>query len=554
MCGTSLQGDILDRFHQKLHDLEQQVTQGREAVKRVKQLATELARQHKQLSEQIATEDRSIVQTESTIKNGQEEAQRRLAASNQLSDEAHRRWAILQQRARHARSLLTSPTPECLTSARQQQAAIKASVKQRADLQTIQADFDVAVNRLQEMQRQRTYPVGTFTTTQLAGAQQAVLERQSDVAQARQDLIKAQKKERQLSDEIIGLQSTLKSEQTQIQHIEQEELPRARQSLGESEATLNNAKARFGAQISELNWPADQISGLRRAAAGDAHAHDTLKQWAGTHQAMANQLAALEKAERQIDQLRAQQGEIKKQIESYSQEARSIEPTAVEKQIGACQALRSQQQAAFASAQHRRWEETQRLARRLESEQQLRQLERDENNFRRLESLLAPPGRDSDGGPLRQQITRGLLLEVADKASSVLEDWGQSIEVVVPVDVLAFKVIDRATSNAERHFQLYSGGEKFLVALAMAISIGEVASATGHPDCLFIDEGFGLLDAENRARVAQEIVSRLVGSGRRKQVVVITHMEDIQSAFSARYHLINDGTATRLAGNEDDLS
>ncbi len=120
--------------------------------------------------------------------------------------------------------------------------------------------------------------------------------------------------------------------------------------------------------------------------------------------------------------------------------------------------------------------------------------------------------------------------------------------MIVPEEALLFKILDRSSSTVERDYQLFSGGEKFMVALAMALAIGEVAGGTGQMDCLFIDEGFGLLDEDNRAVVAHEIVGNLINHGRRRQVIVITHMDDIRSAFpdTAQLNLVNEGNATQL--------
>jgi DNA repair exonuclease SbcCD ATPase subunit len=325
--------------------------------------------------------------------------------------------------------------------------------------------------------------------------------------------------------------------------------------LTNDESYFADAAVRFNTLVSKLGWPVEQVGWLRLTSEGDVQALDYLTGWIDHHRIAASKLEALEKAERQIDELRVRKEEIEKQIDEYSSEVKDAEPTTVDRQLKECRTLKAKQQESLELAQRAYWAEVTRVQRKCELEQRLLEVRQDEVDFRHLENMLAPPSRNSEGGPLLQRITRGVLQEVAARSSKVLEDWGQSTEVVIPADTLAFRVIDRAAGHAERHFQLFSGGEKFLVALAIAISIGEVAGATGHPDCLFIDEGFGLLDADNRARVAQEIVSRLVASGRRKQVVVITHMEDIQSAFTARYHLVNDGTATRLQPeNEDDLS
>lgn len=555
VCGTPLEGAVLDRFHQELHDLERQVEQGREEVKRAKQSMGDLEQQHKRLNERATAEDRAVAKEENSLASRRADLVKQQAASTRQKNEALGRWQKLKDRSQQSRPLLLEPTQECCKSLRQHLTARQSVAHQHDQMIGVQAEFNAAVSTLKEMQLQRRYPANTFDQAQLDEATGAVTQLDRNVTRLKQEVRQHETAERQLANEIIGAERDSENTLTQAQYIEQIDLPAARPKLANDESYLADAVIRFDAVVSELDWPAEHLGWLRSIREGDVLALDSLTGWIEHHRITAGKLGALEKAERQIGELRARKAEIEKQSEEYSSEVKDAEPTTVAGRLKECRTTKVKLQEALALAHRAYGAEVTRIERKCELEQRLLKVRQDEVDYRHLENLLAPPSRNSEGGPLLQRITRGVLEEVAARSSKILEDWGQSTEVVIPVDTMAFRVIDRAAGSAERHFQLFSGGEKFLVALAIAISIGEVAGATGHPDCLFIDEGFGLLDADNRARVAQEIVSRLVASGRRKQVVVITHMEDIQSAFTARYHLVNDGTATRLQSeNEDDLS
>jgi DNA repair exonuclease SbcCD ATPase subunit len=296
---------------------------------------------------------------------------------------------------------------------------------------------------------------------------------------------------------------------------------------------------------------------LRQAADNNQQAEQTIRAWVDEYRSLAGQLSELKKAEKEIGDLRSKYSTLDEQIKAFPDEVQQAQSKVVDKELQVKKKERADKKTEHGQWQKKAWEETERLSRKQDLQKEHKRLITEEEDFRDLATLLEPPGPRSAGGPLLQEIMRDALKNVAKRASEILDEWSQSTQIIIPQDALEFKVIDLASGSSERHYQLFSGGEKFMVALAMALAIGEVASDTGHTDCLFIDEGFGLLDKENRAYVAQEIVNKLVSSGRRKQVVVITHMEDIQEAFPdrrSRYHLINDGTATQLLVGEDDAS
>jgi len=88
-------------------------------------------------------------------------------------------------------------------------------------------------------------------------------------------------------------------------------------------------------------------------------------------------------------------------------------------------------------------------------------------------------------------------------------------------DALALHVIDRDMGDELRGMRSLSGGERFLVALALALALSGLEGRQSLVDTLFIDEGFGSLDAET-LDMAVDALETLQGHGRK--VGVITHV------------------------------
>jgi len=88
-----------------------------------------------------------------------------------------------------------------------------------------------------------------------------------------------------------------------------------------------------------------------------------------------------------------------------------------------------------------------------------------------------------------------------------------------------------------RAFEYLSGGEKFRVAISLAIAIGQSISGGRAVDTLVIDEGFGALDEGNRSLLVSELrrLSEEVLQGGR--VIVVSHQEDVCWEFANRYYI-----------------
>ncbi len=100
---------------------------------------------------------------------------------------------------------------------------------------------------------------------------------------------------------------------------------------------------------------------------------------------------------------------------------------------------------------------------------------------------------------------------------------------------LALEVEDTYQGNVRRLPKTLSGGESFVVSLSLALGLSELANNGKSVDSLFLDEGFGNLDAET----LYTVISTLEGLHTHgKTVGVISHVEGIQKRFKAQLQVV----------------
>lgn len=89
---------------------------------------------------------------------------------------------------------------------------------------------------------------------------------------------------------------------------------------------------------------------------------------------------------------------------------------------------------------------------------------------------------------------------------------------------LGLQVVDLDMGNEVRTVNSLSGGESFLVSLALALGLASLSSSRMKVESLFIDEGFGALDPDT-LNVAMDALERLHNQGRK--VGVISHVQEM---------------------------
>ena len=102
-----------------------------------------------------------------------------------------------------------------------------------------------------------------------------------------------------------------------------------------------------------------------------------------------------------------------------------------------------------------------------------------------------------------------------------------------------FEVVDHRNAQLTRTTRSLSGGEIFLVALSLALSMAEqLAALTGMSsrlESVFLDEGFGSLDQESLDVVAT-VLDELVGRGR--TVGIVTHVRELAERMPVRFDVV----------------
>ena len=114
---------------------------------------------------------------------------------------------------------------------------------------------------------------------------------------------------------------------------------------------------------------------------------------------------------------------------------------------------------------------------------------------------------------------------------------------------LDFSVYSLVT-DSERDVKTLSGGESFLAALAMALGLSDIVERSAgaiHPDMMFIDEGFGSLDAQSRQQ-AIEVLAELAGDSR--MVGIISHVTELKEQIDRQLVVSRTDKVSRAVWTE----
>jgi exonuclease SbcC len=159
-------------------------------------------------------------------------------------------------------------------------------------------------------------------------------------------------------------------------------------------------------------------------------------------------------------------------------------------------------------------------------ELQLRQLEE-----QRWQDLADQIG--SAKGDKFSQFAQGLTLShLARLANLRLKQLTNRYSILkTPNRNLELQIIDHDQADTVRPMASLSGGESFLVSLALALGLSELAGYKARIESLFIDEGFGTLDPES-LNTALDALERLQHSG--KMIGIISHVADLKDRIGTQ--------------------
>ncbi len=115
-----------------------------------------------------------------------------------------------------------------------------------------------------------------------------------------------------------------------------------------------------------------------------------------------------------------------------------------------------------------------------------------------------------------------------------------------------FEVVDHRNADERRPAKTLSGGETFQASLALALALSEqlgelAAQGAARLDAIFLDEGFGSLDADSLDTVAATLET-LGGDGR--MVGLITHVRELAERVPTRFEVTKGPRSSTVARAE----
>lgn len=152
----------------------------------------------------------------------------------------------------------------------------------------------------------------------------------------------------------------------------------------------------------------------------------------------------------------------------------------------------------------------------------------------------------------RQRVQLKIITKLLNSANQFLEKMNGRYQLINKASEsgMAIDIIDIKQQSAQREVKSLSGGELFVVSLAMALGLSEIANNGRAVDSLFIDEGFGNLDAE----ALYIVVSTLENLRTQGKIIgIISHIEGIKQRIRTQVELVkqtNGMSRVILPGNE----
>jgi exonuclease SbcC len=164
-----------------------------------------------------------------------------------------------------------------------------------------------------------------------------------------------------------------------------------------------------------------------------------------------------------------------------------------------------------------------------------KKIEKKNNDLRIYEKINQKIG-SKNGKKFSKIIIRYILdslLYLTNERLKELSDERYFLEVVSDGDDFDLKIIDTFFENKIRDVKTLSGGEKFLVSLALSFSLSDFMREKINIESMFLDEGFGTLDKEHLNK-ALEVLKK---ASRGKTIGIISHVEMLKEEIEKQINV-----------------
>ncbi len=519
----------LEEAEQTLRDAETQLAQ----AAAWRQTAQEVAQRFHQVKDERSCPycrqnlpHEHVAQEAVRLDQQRRQAEQALHAAEQHAAAVRRAWDDLRRQAQDAKATLDQLDRDL----HDRRHALRAAEQRQQD--SLQA-CDEARGRLPAALRQRAEASAAFPAC--ANVQQAREEAES------------------LAAEVTALDR-------QLARL-RDHLKRGRQTLAEQEANRQALDRQAQQQTHDLAECEAEVRHRQEAlAAARAALPDDWRPW--TSEEAARRLRDLQAEQRRLTESRVveqsqslqaaqeQHDDLLKTLEETDRQIADI-PAAARRDPAALAAEGRQAQEEEAACRQRHLEANNHLAdlrrhcqERETLDVQYRQADRRRHLGRRLADLLGRQGLQRD----LVRTAERQIVEYADATLDRLSSGALHLELRTPADDETERALDLAartdTSPDPIDAPFLSGSQRFRVAVALSLAIGQYASHHRRPvRSVIIDEGFGCLDPDNRQTMIQELHNLRAHLDR---IILVTHQDDIAQAFPNGYHCQPQEGMTRL--------
>lgn len=248
--------------------------------------------------------------------------------------------------------------------------------------------------------------------------------------------------------------------------------------------------------------------------------------------------------EMEKNELLAQKKAVEKKLEELNREPKTNEPLVT--LLGLIQEARKNGEVAKVRTYQLEQILLQNEERKKKAQLLQEQIERQEGETELWNKLCCLVGA-ADGKKFRdiaQRMTLDMMIAHANHQLAKMSDRYLLIQSSQPP--LELNIIDNYQTGQERSVKNLSGGESFIVSLALALGLARMSSSLVRVDTLFLDEGFGTLD-DRALEMALDALSALQQEG--KVVGLISHVAALKERIPTQIKISPiSGGRSRIEG------
>ncbi|MDB6143211.1 MAG: chromosome segregation protein [Pseudomonas sp.] len=457
-------------------------------------------------------------------------------ATQQLADQ-QRQLSADRERLEEELAVFAPLLPaEVLNGLRSEAAATVMQLDQQVTERLAQLELQRDEQR-EQLERQQK--------VELEQAQQQTRVREQETAQQQCAALAAQQQANQQTlSELLGQHSSAQQWQLQLeQAVEQ-----ARQAQTSAGQTLQDARNRLIQLAAELKAQQERLLSLEQE---HRELSSKIADWRGRHPELddAGLTQLLSVDDEQVSQLRQRLQNSEKAIEQAKVLLHEREQRLHNHQAQHNGNLNVEQLNQALSELHAQFAASEQLSADLRAQQSEDQRRKDANQalaqqiaeayaeylrWARLASLIG----SADGSTFRKIAQAYNLDLLVHHANAQLRQLVRRYRLKRGGSMLGLLVMDTEMGDELRSVHSLSGGETFLVSLALALGLASMASSTLKIESLFIDEGFGSLDPES-LQLAMDALDGLQAQGRK--VGVISHVQEMHERIPVQIQVKRQG-------------